>query len=218
MDQVPTAKVAAMPAKTRTSPGGWRGCSKPSWNATSLRKLYDEVEIPLIDVLAELEFNGIRLDVPFLNRLSVDMAGQLETIETEIHGLAGRAFNIASPKQLRVILFDELKLPATEADRHVRRGQHRSRDARKAGRARPRAAAQDHRAPPARQAQGHLRRRAAGAGEPADRPAAHVVQPDGGGDRPAYRPATRTCRTSRPAPKWAGRSARRSSPATAGCC
>ncbi len=73
--------------------------------------LYDDLEIPLIEVLAELEFNGIRLDVPFLNRLSDDMARQLADLEREIHHLAGREFNINSVKQLRQVLFDELKLP-----------------------------------------------------------------------------------------------------------
>lgn len=79
-------------------------------DAKGLRKLYDELEIPLIDVLAEMEFNGVRLDVPFLNRLSGEMETQLAGIEKVIHELAGREFNIASPKQLREVLFDEMRL------------------------------------------------------------------------------------------------------------
>ena len=63
-------------------------------------------------MLAELEFNGVRLDLPLLDRLGRDMALQLKGMEEEIHTLAGRTFNIGSPKQLRQILFDELKLPA----------------------------------------------------------------------------------------------------------
>src|SRR5207245_2677841 len=59
-----------------------------------------------------LEFNGIRLDVPRLARLGEEMARQLANIEQEIHREAGHPFNIASPKQLRQVLFDELKLPA----------------------------------------------------------------------------------------------------------
>src|SRR5262249_10241078 len=74
--------------------------------------LYDELEIPLIEVLAELEFNGVRLDLPLLARLGEDMARQLAGIEQEIYELAGREFNIASPKQLREVLFTEQKLPA----------------------------------------------------------------------------------------------------------
>src|SRR5262249_15829731 len=52
-----------------------------------------------------------RLDVPLLKRLSVDMDGQLKEIEKDIYELAGRDFNIASPKQLRDVLFAEMKLP-----------------------------------------------------------------------------------------------------------
>jgi DNA polymerase-1 len=77
----------------------------------SLRKLYDDVEVPLIDVLAEMEFNGIRLDVPLLKRLSTEMEKQLSTIEQDIYKLAGHSFNIGSLAQLRKVLFDELKLP-----------------------------------------------------------------------------------------------------------
>src|SRR5581483_6079259 len=60
---------------------------------------------------AELEYNGIRLDVELLRRISADMAGQLAAIEKEIYDLAGHPFNIASLPQLRKVLFDELKLP-----------------------------------------------------------------------------------------------------------
>jgi DNA polymerase-1 len=73
--------------------------------------LYDTLEVPLIEVLADLEATGIRLDVPLLERLSKNMANQLAGLEREIHDLAGREFNIASLKQMRDVLFDELKLP-----------------------------------------------------------------------------------------------------------
>lgn len=70
--------------------------------------LYDDLEIPLIEILGQMEFTGIRLDVPLLERMSVEMAKDLTRLEGEIHKLAGREFNIASVKQLRTILFDEL--------------------------------------------------------------------------------------------------------------
>jgi DNA polymerase-1 len=112
MDQVPTDKVAAYSGEDADV--AWRLAEmlEAELVAQGLRKLYDDLEVPLIDVLVELEFHGVRLDVPFLNRLSAEMARQLQVIETEIHALAGHPFNIASPKQLRVVLFDELKLPA----------------------------------------------------------------------------------------------------------
>jgi DNA polymerase-1 len=83
----------------------------PFASPSPLAKLYRELEIPLIEVLAELEFNGIRVDVPFLEQLSADMTRQLNDMEREIHALAGRSFNIASPRQLRQVLFEELRLP-----------------------------------------------------------------------------------------------------------
>lgn len=76
-----------------------------------LRKLYDELEVPLIDVLAEMEFNGIRVDTDYLSQLSVEMGRQLETIEAEIFQIAGHPFQIGSLPQLRKVLFEELKLP-----------------------------------------------------------------------------------------------------------
>src|SRR5262249_40890166 len=84
---------------------------EPRLEAEGLRKLYDELEIPLIEVLAELEFNGIRLDIPRLQLLGEEMGEQLEVIEQEIYALAGHEFDIASLPQLRKVLFEELKLP-----------------------------------------------------------------------------------------------------------
>ena len=71
-------------------------------------RLYDDLEIPLIEVLAEMEFTGIRLDVPLLARMNTTMAEDLVKLEQDIYRLAGREFNIGSVKQLRTILFDEL--------------------------------------------------------------------------------------------------------------
>ena len=118
----------------------WRLCEllEPQLAASraACEQLYDDLEMPLIEVLAELEFNGIRLDVPLLQRLGEEMAGSWQAIEKEIYELAGHQFNIGSLKQLRKVLFDELKLPVAAQDRHHRRGQHRSGDAGKAGGAR----------------------------------------------------------------------------------
>jgi DNA polymerase-1 len=111
MDQVSTAQVAEYSGEDADM--AWRLCGllESQLKEQKLEELYRDVEVPLIEVLAELEFNGVRLDVPFLSRLSQEMAEQLSRIEGEIYSLAGRSFNIASPKQLREVLFDELKLP-----------------------------------------------------------------------------------------------------------
>ena len=63
--------------------------------------------MPLVEVLAEMEHNGIVLDCALLERLGVGMAKRLEELAEEVHGAAGRPFNIDSPKQLAEVLFDE---------------------------------------------------------------------------------------------------------------
>ncbi len=77
----------------------------------TLEQLFREVEVPLVGVLADLESAGIRVDVDRLAELSKRYTEEMARIELEIYALAGREFNIASPKQLAVVLFEELKLP-----------------------------------------------------------------------------------------------------------
>lgn len=72
--------------------------------------LYKEVELPLTDVLVDMEDEGVRIDVDALKQYSNDLSLQLAEIEKEIYNLAGCEFNIASPKQLGEILYDTLKI------------------------------------------------------------------------------------------------------------
>jgi DNA polymerase-1 len=111
MDQVATRRVAEYSGEDADF--AWRLCQvlEPKLSRTGLGKLYEDLEVPLIEVLAALQHNGIRLDVPRLRRLSQEMGTQLASIEQDIYELAGRTFNIASPKQLREVLFNQLKLP-----------------------------------------------------------------------------------------------------------
>jgi len=74
------------------------------------QKLFDEIEIPLVKVLAAMELEGINLDTSFLNGLAENLDSDIKTLETSIYEAAGENFNIASPKQLGVILFEKLKL------------------------------------------------------------------------------------------------------------
>ncbi len=73
--------------------------------------LYEQIERPLIRILADMERAGICVDAAELRRMSVDFAGRMAVMETDIHRLAGRAFNLGSAKQLGEILFDEMALP-----------------------------------------------------------------------------------------------------------
>jgi DNA polymerase I len=79
-----------------------------------LRKLYDEVELPLTEVLVAMETNGVRLDLDVLKKLSDECQGKMSTIEKEMFKIAGQEFNMNSPKQLCVILFEKLKLPVVK--------------------------------------------------------------------------------------------------------
>ena len=74
------------------------------------QKLFDDIEMPLLRVLADMELEGINLDKAFLNSLSSQLNTDIKTLETTIYKEAGETFNIASPKQLGDILFDKLKL------------------------------------------------------------------------------------------------------------
>lgn len=77
---------------------------------TETKKLFDEIEIPLVSVLAAMETEGIRLDVDFLNAMSKEMDVEIKSLEQKIYETAGEKFNLASPKQLGDILFDKLKI------------------------------------------------------------------------------------------------------------
>jgi DNA polymerase I len=76
-----------------------------------LNDLYIKIEEPLIRVLCDLEYEGIRIDAGFLNNYSKDLEKLIKEKELEIYKLAGSPFNIASPKQVGEILFDRLKVP-----------------------------------------------------------------------------------------------------------
>ena len=73
--------------------------------------LYNNIEYPLIKVLAKMEIEGIRVDAKILEDMKKEISTKIEEVEKDIYTLAGEEFNIASPKQLGEILFDKLKLP-----------------------------------------------------------------------------------------------------------
>ena len=77
-------------------------------------KLYKEIELPLLEVLAEIELNGVHIDRKYLTVLSSKIDKQLLHLKKEIYTLADEEFNINSPKQLSVILFEKLKLPVVK--------------------------------------------------------------------------------------------------------
>jgi len=76
-----------------------------------LEKVYVDLEQPLLQVLMRMEATGVLVDETLLHQLSTEFAGQMIAAETAVHKIAGRSFNLSSPKQLQQILFEELGLP-----------------------------------------------------------------------------------------------------------
>ncbi len=83
----------------------------PKLEKDNLLKLYQEIELPLIKVLAQMEYNGVKVDKDWLDSLSKRLGKRLEIITEKAHELAGEEFNLNSPKQLGEILFEKLGLP-----------------------------------------------------------------------------------------------------------
>lgn len=84
---------------------------KPLLHKNNVTRVYETLERPLIPVLTEMEMTGIKVDRDHLAQMSNIFAQSMAKLETEIHHLAGRNFNVGSPKQLGEILFDDMELP-----------------------------------------------------------------------------------------------------------
>ncbi|WP_289044833.1 DNA polymerase I [uncultured Olleya sp.] len=88
------------------------------------QKLFTDIEVPLLRVLAAMELEGINLDKDFLQSLSQDLNKDIDTLVTKIYDVAGEEFNIASPKQLGIILFEKLKL--VDKPKKTKTGQYKT--------------------------------------------------------------------------------------------
>jgi DNA polymerase-1 len=95
---------------------------EPKLTTAESRKLFDEVEVPLITVLADMEMEGVRVDEQFLKDYSNELQKDIVIFEKEIHEIAGEVFNIDSPKQLGTILFEKLKI--TDQVKKTKTGQY----------------------------------------------------------------------------------------------
>jgi len=109
-DKVPLDKALDYAAEDADITGRLHGLLRPRLVADRMVSVYETLERPLIGVLTDMERAGIRADAGVLKRLSQDFEKRLGDLETDIHKLAGHEFNIASPKQLGEILFDEMGL------------------------------------------------------------------------------------------------------------
>ena len=114
MDEVPVRQVADYASEDALLPLRLRPVLTDKLAQTGLQELFTQLELPLVDVLVELEYNGIEVDVRRLADLSRRYGERIDTLQQEIHELAGRPFNVASPKQLQQVLFTELRLPVSK--------------------------------------------------------------------------------------------------------
>jgi DNA polymerase-1 len=114
MDEVPVAKVATYAAEDADIPLRMQPILAARLDDSGLTQLNEAVEVPLIEVLADMEFTGVRVDPERLAELSRRYGERLAALEREIEELAGHPLNIASPKQLAHVLFQELGLPVVK--------------------------------------------------------------------------------------------------------
>jgi len=96
----------------------------PLLKKRDVEKVFNEVENPLVKVLMEMEYEGIKVDVDFLNDYSKELEKDAKTAEESVYKQAGVRFNLASPKQLGEVLFDKLKLD--DAAKKTKTGQYKT--------------------------------------------------------------------------------------------
>ncbi|MDB9732716.1 DNA polymerase I [Polaribacter sp.] len=76
----------------------------------NVTKLFNDIELPLVSVLTAMEIEGININIDFLNKLSITLTADINRLEKNIYEQAGEEFNIASPKQLGIVLFEKMEL------------------------------------------------------------------------------------------------------------
>jgi len=114
LDCVPAEELAAFYGQHTASAFALQTALEAKLAQTGQLGLLEELDLPLIPVLARMERAGVRVDVSALERIGQDLARELAAAEGRIHALAGGAFNIQSPKQLQHILFEKLALPPSK--------------------------------------------------------------------------------------------------------
>ncbi|SFF54516.1 DNA polymerase I [Thermoflexibacter ruber] len=110
MREVDVEKVAEYAAEDADITFQLKNVFVPILKKDNLEELFNKVEMPLVEVLAEVERNGVKIDVGALNLYSRDLEKELKDIEQSIYNLAGEPFNVSSPQQMGKILFEKLKL------------------------------------------------------------------------------------------------------------
>jgi len=110
MSQVPVEQVKEYAAEDADVTLQLRTVFEPRLDETGTRKLFDDIEMPLVPVLAQMEQEGVRLDSSALADFSVQLGEEIGSIQKQIWEMAGSSFNIQSPKQLGEVLYEKLKI------------------------------------------------------------------------------------------------------------
>ena len=114
MNEVAIEDIARYAVQDAILPWHLKQKLEPQLEREELAKLFADVEMPLVEILAEMEYYGIRVDTERLRKLGEEFERRMQILEEEIYQLAGERFNIGSPKQLQEILFDKLQLPSSK--------------------------------------------------------------------------------------------------------
>ena len=111
IDMIPVENVTTYAAEDADVTLKLTNILKPQVKENQLQQLYQDVELPLIDVLVTMERHGVKVDTAMLKTLSAEFTEKMKGLQQEIYQLAGQEFNINSPKQLGPILFEKLQMP-----------------------------------------------------------------------------------------------------------
>jgi len=119
MDQVPVSKVARYACEDADIALQLCRLLTQRLEEQDLWPLFRDLELPLVPVLAEMEWTGVSVDVDVLREVSEEFAASIERLERDIHEAAGEEFNVNSPQQLSRILFEKLNLPTPRGGRRA---------------------------------------------------------------------------------------------------
>ena len=111
MRDVPLEKVVEYAAEDADITLQLKEHFEPEINSSKLKEIYDKIEEPLMKVLVDLEYAGIRLDKEYLDDYSKELTERILSVESQIYDKAEVRFNIASPKQVGEVLFDKMEIP-----------------------------------------------------------------------------------------------------------
>jgi DNA polymerase-1 len=115
--EVPIAEAAAYCGADSATVLALHAHFAPQLQEMALASLLGELEMPLVEVLVDMEWAGIAIDRPLFERLSREMGAELARLETQIQGVAGATFNLNSPKQLGQVLYEQHQLPVLKKTR-----------------------------------------------------------------------------------------------------